>query len=452
MQNLVLVGQKKLNALAICAVFLALPMSCAKGANRKPDELEVKTITVKKTEQNERLDAFGSVTYKKKNEVTALVEGTIFELNVQEGSSVKKGEPLLRMRNVQYEIQKVEIQNQLNSANARLASARNNLLDQERSVRAKIAGLENSRTNLERKKSELALAEKNLEKKKALQKAGGVSKSALEKLQVECDSARAETEILENELRASELGFRDEDLRAAGMETECDEERKKELWTELNTKGAKIEIEIALVEVKNAEENLRSINSLMENLTVRAPSSGTIGSLSCENGERVTQNQKLLTIIDMREPYAQVTVQENDMERIELGSPALVEIESLGQKQNSEVAFISPLADVETGNFFVKIPLKNKDEKIRLGMFAQCSIETKNLGEFFALPQSAVLSRNGNNVVFYSVQNGLLTQRECPVEVEKDGKLFLSRGIENGEKIVESPSSELKEGQHVKAI
>ena len=440
----------------ICAFFAlcacALLASCESAKKPPLADVEVRTITVQMRERAESLDTFGSVTYKKKNEVTSLVEGTIFELNVQEGSKVQKGDVILRMRNIQYEIQRAECKNQLNSAKARLAASQNKLLDEERSVHSRLAKLENSRTALSRKKEELALADKNLERKRNLFWAGGISKSAFEALQVECDTARAETEILEKEIKASELGFRDEDLLAAGIEPSGDGEERIRQLVELNTKGAKIEIELALVEVQNAEQSLRAINSLIENLTIRSPSAGIVGALGWENGERVTQNEKILTVIDMEEPFAQVTVQEKDMEKIELGSPALVEIESLGQTQKSEVRFISPLADVETGNFYVKIPLQNEGEKIRMGMFAQCSIETKSAGKFFELPQSAVLGKNGGNVIFYCVQNGLITQRECPVEMEKDGKLFLAKGVKDGDKIVEFPTAALKEGLHVKEI
>ena len=177
-----------------------------------------------------------------------------------------------------------------------------------------------------------------------------------------------------------------------------------------------------------------------------------MGALKCENGERVTQNQNVLTLIDMAEPYAQVTVQERDMEKIAIGSPALVKIDSLGQKQKSAVAFISPLAEFETGNFYVKIPLKNDKDDLRFGMFAQCSIESKRSGDFFALPREAVLFRNGNNVAFYCVQNGYVFQKECAVEMERDGKLFVAGGLEDGDKIIVNPSQAVKEGVHVKEL
>ena len=442
----------KINLSLAGAVLCAVLCSCAKAKGGGEELLEARTVTVKKSAQNFCLDTFGSVTYKRKNEVTALVEGTVYELNVQEGSKVCQGDVLLRMKNVQYEIQKAEFQNQLNSAKARLRAAKNNLTQEELGAQSRMLSLENARASLAQKKEELDLSKKNLEKNRSLFEAGGISESAFEKMSLECQAVQTEVAILEKEIKADEMGFRDQDLLAAGMEPSEDSEEKARQLVELNVQSAKIQIELCAAEAQNAEENLRSINSLMENLTLRSPMSGVVGTLNVENGERVTQNQKALTIIDMSEPFAQVTVQEKDMEKIALGSPALVEIESLGQNQKSAVSFISPLADYETGNFFIKIPLKNAEENLRFGMFAQCSIETNKRENFFAAPPEAILGRNGNNIVFYCVKNGYVFQKECPIEMERNGKIFISGGIEDGEKIVVNPSSAIKEGVHVKEI
>ena len=442
--------RKKLFALFLPALCL-LAASCAKNG-QDASEIEVKTALVQKKKESVFLETFGSVTYRKKNEVLALVEGTVFELNVQEGSKVNEGDVLLRLKNIQYEIQRTECENQLNSAKARLRAARNDLILEERNAKSRLVALENSRSNLAQKKDELSLLRKNVEKNKALLNAGGISESAFERMSMECASAATEVEVLEKEIMADELGFRDQDLLGAGIEPSGDDEEKVRQLVELNTQRARIQIELSIVEAQNAEQSLKSINSLIENLTVRAPSSGIVGALKCENGERVTQNQNVLTLIDMAEPYAQVTVQERDMEKIAIGSPALVKIDSLGQKQKSAVAFISPLAEFETGNFYVKIPLKNDKDDLRFGMFAQCSIESKRSGDFFALPREAVLFRNGNNVAFYCVQNGYVFQKECVVEMERDGKLFVAGGLEDGDKIIVNPSQAVKEGVHVKEL
>ncbi len=442
----------KKSLICAAAALSLLASSCKKSSKEPSDEVEVKTLTAKKCEENVTIETFGAITYKMKNDISSLVDGTIVERNVQEGSIARKGQILLKMKNIQYEIQKAECQNKLNSAQARLKAAQNNLIQEERSVLAKIMSLENAETNLAQKKEEANLLQRNLEKSKRLFDAGGISESALEQMALDAKAAQTEIEVLEKELKMQSLGYNDKDLIFAGIQPSEDDDEKKSQLVDLNTQSARIEIELANVEVQNAERNLESINALMENLTVRAERDGIVGAVYFERGERVTQNQTLMTIIDMEKPYAKVPIQERDLEKIQLGSKALVEINSAKVRQNSAVEFISPMADSESGNFFVKIPVNNSDEKIRLGMFAKCLIETKASGEFFALPESALLRRDGNTAFFYCVKNDFIYQKECPIEMEKDGKIFIASGLKDGEQIIERPKSTLKEGLRVKTI
>ncbi|MBO7123514.1 MAG: efflux RND transporter periplasmic adaptor subunit [Treponema sp.] len=443
---------KARSALAALAAFLLFASACSNKERSEGQKIQVKTLTAKKSPQIIPLESYGSVTYKKKNDVCALVEGAIAEQRVIEGSEVSEGEILFELKNVQYEIQQAERRNHLDSAAAKVRAAKNNLAEEEKSAKSLMMALENARINLMQKKEEHSLLLKNLEKNQRLFEAGGISETSMEQMKMEAKASKAEIDVLEKELQIKALGFEEKDLLLAGMVPSENEEERARQFIELNTKSARIQIEMAEVEKRNAERDLEAVNELMKNLTVRSPCSGIVGALYFEKGERVTQNEKLATVIDMKNPYAKVSVQEKDMERIQLGASAVVEIASASYKTESAVDFISPLADLETGNFYIKIPVDNKERKIRLGMFAKCSIKTKSAGEYFIVPESALVRKDGNTAFLYCVQNDLVYQKECPIEMEAEGKIFIKSGIKDGEKIVEFPSANLKEGLRVKCI
>lgn len=435
----------------ICAATVFAFNACKKD-NSQESLAQVKTFTARLTPHSIKLKTFGTVTYGKKNDITALVEGTIYELNVKEGDKVRQGDILLRMKNIQYEIQRSENQNQVNSAKASLETSKHNLTKSILNANSQIMSLENSRLNLAQKQSELELVKENLKKNERLFKAGGVSKQDITQMRLNAQGTQTEIEILKKKIQIEELGFRNEDLILAGYVPSENKDTLKNQLIELNTRSAQLEIEIAKVNLQNALENLKSTDTLIENLTVRASSDGIVGVLNFENGEHVMQNEKLMTIVETSSPYTLVTVQEKDMQGIELGSDAELEIASLNEIQSGKIEFIAPVADMQTGNFNVKIPMKNDDEKIKLGMFVRCSIQTNKSGNFFILPESVALKRDGNRISFYSVQNEILVIKNCVVDMEGDGRFFIESGIADGEQIVEKPSSALKEGMHVKAI
>jgi len=60
--------------------------------------------------------------------------------------------------------------------------------------------------------------------------------------------------------------------------------------------------------------------------------------------------------------------------------------------------------------------------------------------------------RDGNTAYLYCVQNDFVYQKECPIEMELEGKIYIKKGLKDGEKIIEFPSNALKEGLRVKCI
>ncbi len=432
--------------------FILILSSCKEKVTESREPVAVKTITAIAEENFDNLETYGSVIYKKKNTVTSLVDGTIVELWTQEGSAVKKGAPLLKLKNVQYEIKKIECQNALNSAQARVRSARNNLIESEKQVNGQILEIENLKTKLFLKEEELKLQKKQFEKNEKLFMAGGISENAREQLLAELQNLEGDVQILQKEIAIQEMGFKTEWLEKAGViASENIDERKRQI-IDLNLQSAKIQIELALTEEENAKQNLRSIESLMDNLIILSPADGIIGQLNFERGEHVVENEKLLTIIDMKEPYAQVLLQEKDCQKVFVGSPALIKINSLNEEQKSYVSFISPLADYESGNFKLKIPLENENNKIKLGMFIQCEIKTNEKRKIFKIPKEAAIRIHENTATLFFVQKGYLFQKNCPIEFENENWLFISKGIEEGEKILAHAQDSLKEGQYVKEI
>lgn len=192
--------------IGICAATTIAFGACSKE-NSQENLAQVKTFTARLTPHSTKLKAFGTVTYGKKNDITALVEGTIYELNVKEGDKVKKGDVLLRMKNIQYEIQRSENQNQVNSAAASLESSKNNLTKTILNVNSQIMSLENSRLNLAQKQDELCLVNETLKKNETLFEAGGVSKQDIAQMRLNAQGTQTEIEILQKKDSNRRIGL-----------------------------------------------------------------------------------------------------------------------------------------------------------------------------------------------------------------------------------------------------
>ncbi len=438
----------KNSLLAVCIFFL---FSCNENKKKELDveKTFVNVVEVKNKILDNTLNNFGSVTYKSKNDVTNLVAGTITNLNVKEGEYVKKGQILCVLRNVQMEQEKKQYESSLESALAALDIQQNNLRDEKMAVRSRLLSLDKAKLNIKQKELELESQRKDYESQKKLHEVGGITDVELEKMEINLKSSETDIDILKKEFEISSLGLRDEDLIFNGVTPATNENDKIKQIIELNTRSAVSQVSAAQAQVDAAKQQLESINTLLNELIIKAPVSGVVGTKYYENGEYVKENEKVLTLIDISSVYVAFYVQEQDMVNFELGTPITLEVPSVNKNLKSVIDEISPIADSQSGNFAVKTIVENKDGKLKPGMFVKCSILKGAQLEYPCVAESVLISNNEKNARVFCVVNNLVVIKSIEIKAHKDGLLWIESGISSGDILIKKPSPFLKEGQYV---
>lgn len=409
----------------------------------------VKTVKVENRKLNDDLNSFGTISYKTKNNVSVLVEGTLDKLYIKEGDSVRKGQTLAKLRNVQLEIQKEQAQNALESAKVALYQAEVNLQEQKLNVESRLISLDKSAFSLEQTKLELEEAKTNLENNRELLDVGGVTESSFRSMEISVKAKETDCIVKEKEIEISKLGLRDEDLIANGYAISSDLEEKKKQFIELNTRSAVASIETQKAQLSSAEKNLTSVEKLIDELTIKAPISGVVGVVYFENGEYVPENEKLLTLMDISEVNAVFSIQEQDIQYFNIGDSLTVELPSINKKYNTKISEISPIADSTSGNFTVKALLPNKDTSIKPGMFVKCNVQRNEKSLYLCIPETAIVKKDGDKATVFAVVNGFIVMKEIVLKTQKDGYVWIESGLRESDVLVNKPSPFLKEGEKV---
>lgn len=436
---------------SLILLLLFVILASCKQNNKKQDDskMTVNVIKVQNKILDNTLNNFGTISYKSKNDVTNLVAGTIISFNVKEGDTIKKGQTICRLRNVQLEIEKEQCLSTLESANAALAIQNVNVADQKLSIESRLLSLEKSEMTIKQKNLELESRQKDLESSERLHDIGGTTDVELEKLQISISSLETEIAVLKKELEISSLGLRNIDLIQNGIEPSEDPEERKKQLIDLNIKSALSQVDSAKAQVNSAQQKLNSVNKLIEELTIRSPVDGIVGTKYFENGEYVKENEKIITIIDTASVYGVFYVQEQDMVNFEIGASMNISIPSLNKSLNSKIDEISPVADPQSGNFSVKTVLKNKDGQIKPGMFIKCSIQKGEQYSYPCIKDTVLLSNEEKNAKIFCVVNNLIIQKTINIKAHKDGFIWVDSGLNEGDIVVNKPSPFLKEGQYV---
>lgn len=438
--------------LIILGVLLIVAFAVAKkkGVIGKPDILKVSTEMVKKRTIIETVSASGKIAPEIEVKLSPDVSGEIIDLRVKEGDQIKAGDLLAKINPELYI-----------SANDRA-----------------IAGLNTARANLANAKARFAQVKAQFVNAKASFERNSKLFDQKTISQAEFDNAKAQFEVAQAEVDAAE-----ESVRAA-----------------------EFSVNSSQAGVKEARENLTKTS-------IYAPVGGTISKLNIEKGERVagasqfSSGTEILRIANLQSMEVNVSVNENDIVRVNLGDTALVEVDAYqNRKFKGLVTEISTSANTtgvsadQVTNFDVKIrilPDSYKDlinpalpnkSPFRPGMSATVDIQTESVVDALAVPIQAVTTRidstlakqkndankdskaqgEGNNngetkkksediqEIVFLYDKGKVKKVNVKTGIQDNTYITITEGLKENDEVVVAPyravSRKLKDGDEVKKV
>ncbi|WP_261374105.1 efflux RND transporter periplasmic adaptor subunit [Yersinia bercovieri] len=195
--------------------------------------------------------------------------------------------------------------------------------------------------------------------------------------------------------------------------------------------------------LKNAQENVSWTK-------LTAPADGVITQVSASAGQVVSAGQSVITlasgsirdaVFDVADPQS-VPQQADSLFNVSLlSAPSVV--------AQGHFRDVSPQADPQTRTWRLRITLDNPPPAMALGASVQLTLNASG-PRLIALPASA-LTRTGNKPAVFVVDEKTLTLHLRPVVVGRysTSEIFISAGVQPGERVVIAGVSKLREGEKV---
>jgi membrane fusion protein, multidrug efflux system len=181
---------------------------------------------------------------------------------------------------------------------------------------------------------------------------------------------------------------------------------------------------------------------------LRSPMHGIVAVKQVEPGSLAAPGTPLLTLEDDRNYRLEVSVDENQLGKIRLGSPVTLRIEALGGEELAgKVEEITPGMDSSSRSFLVKVGLP-AGKSIRSGLFGRAVFRT---GERQALlvPRRAVLERGQLSGVFVVDEAGTAHYRLIQPGRARGDRVEVLAGLTAGERIAVDGVERLTEGSRL---
>lgn len=176
-------------------------------------------------------------------------------------------------------------------------------------------------------------------------------------------------------------------------------ERKRELFNK-NLISAQ-EFENAKYEYQAQQSDYELARLQIEYSQIQAPISGVISERMIKVGNMINTDEEVFQITDFDPLLAVLNVPEHEMDKLEKGQAALIQVDAVKNKTfKGQVLRISPVVNPETGTFKVTVTVKDESRQLKPGMFGRVRIVYDTRQNTVMVPKNAVTNEDGSSSVF----------------------------------------------------
>ena len=383
------------------ALLAACSSGGAQGADASSDKLAIeapRTAAATEIEVPVTLSLDGTLLADEESRVTSVVPGRVMAVLVERGQVVKKGDPLVRLRDVDYRLQAQAAEAALEQARARLGVGETNEVPRpEDTPDVRAAAVDKD------------LAEKNLVRSEELAKRGVLSTQQL-------DEARSRTTAAKERYSAA-----------------------------LNSSRG------AAAQLSSAKVALDQARVATSEAVVRAPFDGEIAERMVSVGEYIGPQTALVTLVRTDPLRLELQVPQQHVSRVKQGQHVTVSLDAFpNQTFEGAIRYVSASVSRTTRGLVVEAVVPNAARTLRPGMFANVRIETGSTERVPSVPSTAVLTEAGVSRVFVVVGKAI-EERVVSVREKRSDELVLEGGVKGGELLATEKLDRLADGLVLKA-
>lgn len=215
--------------------------------------------------------------------IAAKIPGTVKAVHVQDNQLVKKGDLLVEIDPVDYEVKVNESQAALTAEESRLNNAQ--------------AAINTAQANLEIQQATLKQAELDLKRAEKLVSEGALAQEKLDRAQTAVTLAQAQ-------------------VKGAGEQ--------------LNQAKTALDLEGALV--KQRQAGLRTAQLNQEYTKIYSPADGSVTKKSVEAGNQIQPTQPLMAVVSLNDIWVVANYKETQLKNIRLGQRVAVKVDTYPNK------------------------------------------------------------------------------------------------------------------------
>lgn len=244
--------------------------------------------------------------------------------------------------------------------------------------------------------------------------------------QNQVNDAQNAVSLAESELALKQSGTLPEQIRAQ----------------EAKVQQAEVVLESQQARVNQAWAEVQRISAQLDSYFLRSPLNGIVSRRDARTGEIIGANVHVITVISQAAYEIVANVPEADIAKIRLGDVATLTLDAYSDADifTATVVEIDPAQTKIEGVTTYKVTLQfaQEDDRIRSGMTANVVLVTELRDDVLAVPQRAVVTRNGDVFVRLLHNKLPVEQPVVPGLFSSDGFAEIKSGLKEGDLVITS--------------
>jgi HlyD family secretion protein len=321
--------------------------------------------------------------------------GRVSEKLIEEGATVKKGDIILKLENM-------NLYEQILASESNLALKQNDL-----------------------RSTKLTFDSRQVEGRKSL----ATASYDLQRLKRNFNQYQAlfDDELISKEeylLSKENFELSQKQYEIVKLQTEQDDDLRKTSLAGLDT------------DLDRMQKTLSMVYQRLDHLNVRAPADGQLGFLDAEIGQNISQGQRIGQINVLTDYKIEADIDEHYIDRIKRDLVAI--LERNGNEYPLRLRKVYP--EVRNGKFKVDLVFtENKPETIRTGQSYNIKLQLGESSDALLLPKGSFFQSTGGQWIFVVDANGGEALRRS-IRIGKQNSRYYEvlEGLEDGEKVITS--------------
>ena len=217
-------------------------------------------------------------------------------------------------------------------------------------------------------------------------------------------------------------------------------------WVEVQTK------------LEQAQSSERLARTQLSRTSLTAPFSGVISSRTAERGMNVMAGQQVYRLVDISKIDVKVSVPENEVSGIKVGTRAYITVSALGGRSYEATVKEKGIeANAVSHTYDIKLAVAASDGRLMPGMVCSVrlmggapSVVSGNGSTALSVPIDAVKLDSDNRRFVWLAVGGKAQQRYVTIGDFTDGGVVITSGLSAGDNVITDGSQKVSEGMKVK--